>query len=71
MEDEQQHPQWLSLVQQRIETAARMHTGLGSMAADCYPHGEPPIASTAALIANDPLGFVEDELLQLLFHTDE
>ena len=67
-EQDQQLPQWLSLVRQRIETAARVHTGLGSMSAAWYPHGEPFLISMEALIANDPFGFVEDQLLEIVFH---
>ena len=70
LEDEQ-HPQWMSLAKQRIEIAAKVHRGLASMSADCYPHGEPSVASMAALITNNPQGFVEDELLQIIFHTHE
>ena len=66
-----QPQQWLSLAQKRMEIAARVLKDLQSMAANCYPHGEPTIASMSALIANDPLGFVEDELVEILFHTDE
>ena len=65
---DRQLPQWLSLVNQRIETAARVHTGLGSMSAAWFPLGEPSLASMAALIDNDPFGFVEDELLEIIFH---
>ena len=54
-----------------MEIAARVLKDLQSMAANCYPHGEPTIASMAALIANDPLGFVDDELVEILFHTEE
>ena len=41
------------------------------MSAVCYPHGEPSLVSMEAMIFNDLLGFVEDELLEILFHTDE
>ena len=69
---DRQHPhQWMSLAQQKIKTADRVHRGLISMSAACYPHGEPSIAQMTALIGNDPQGFVEDELLQIIFHTDE
>ena len=62
---------WMLLAQERMEIAIRVLNGLNVMSASCYPHGEPSLSSLDARIANDPLGFVEDELVEILFCTDE
>ena len=62
---------WLTLVQRRIEVSALVHAGLVSMSTLCYPHGEPPLALMDAMVSNNRFEFVEDELLEILFHTEK
>ena len=35
------------------------------------PHGKPSIVLMEAVISNDPYNFVEDSILDILFHSDE
>ena len=67
--------QWLSLVQQKTEITAKVHTELNSMSVICYPHGDPPLALmnalVEALVSNNNFYIVEDKLLEILFHSQE
>ena len=65
------NPQWLLLACQRMEITAKVHTELSSMPAICYPHGEPPLVLMDSMISNSNFDFVEDELLKIIFHTNE
>ena len=66
-----QNQRWLTLVKQRIEVSAKVRAGLLSMSTICYPHGEPPLALMKAMVSNNRFEFVEDVILEILFHTNK
>lgn len=59
------------LVRQRMTVADKVHKALTALSAVSYPEGEAPLALMDELISNDEFGFVEDELLQLIFHQNK
>ena len=60
----------MMLARKRLEVAAKVHQGLRAISTACFPYGEPSVALMEALISDDePYGFVEDELLDILFNS--
>ena len=63
-----QNQPWLQLARQRTEVTPKIHKDLASLSVISYPHGEPPLAAIEALVSNNDLHFLEDELLEIMFY---
>ena len=61
----------MELVCQRMEVASNICRELALMSSISYPHGEPPLDLMNDLVSKSDWDFLEDKLLDIIFHSKE
>ena len=54
-----------------MEISTKVRNELVSMSSISYPHGEPPLELMDNLVFNNDWDFLEDELLDIIYHSNE
>lgn len=67
---DQKQSLWVDLAQNRVRVSQSVLKKLTGISEMCYPEGEPSLSQLNSLTEEDELGFVEDELLSIIFHQD-